>query len=115
VSGEPGADAHPNPSTGRRVRTAFVLASVISLVLTAGFFAQVSWATTLWPWPAAPLSFVFIASILAAIAIPVLWIAVSGEIAAAQAGSLDLAVMYGGMLVYVLTRLGRAGQPELWP
>lgn len=115
MSGQPGASARANASRDRRVRVAFVLAGVLSLVLTAGFFARVSWATTLWPWPAAPLSFVFIASILAAIAIPVLWIAVSGEIAAAQAGSIDLAVMYGGMFVYVLTRLGRPGQPELWP
>jgi hypothetical protein len=105
----------PSASVSARVRAAFVVAGVLSLVLTVGFLAQVTWATTLWPWPAAPLSFVFIASILAAIGIPVLWIAVSGEIAAAQAGSIDLAVMYGGMFVYVLTLLGDPRQPELWP
>jgi hypothetical protein len=93
----------------------FVLAGVFSLILTVGFLTQVSWATTLWPWPAAPLSYVFIASILAAIAIPVLWIALSGELAAAQAGSIDLAVMYGGMFIYLLTLLGDRSQPELWP
>jgi hypothetical protein len=107
--------AQPSASSDARVRAAFVLAAVLSLAVTAGFFAQVSWAKKLWPWPAAPLSFVFIASILAAIAIPLLWIALSGEIAAAQAGSIDLAVMYGGMFVYVLTLLGSPGQPELWP
>jgi hypothetical protein len=92
-----------------------VVAGVLSLVLSVGFLTQVTWAKTLWPWPAAPLSYVFLASILAAIAIPVLWIALSGEIAAAQAGSIDLAVMYGGMFIYVLTLLGDPGQPELWP
>ena len=50
-----------------------------------------------------PLSYVFIGSILAAIAIPLLWIALSGELAAMQAGAIDLAVMYAGMFVYVAT------------
>ena len=98
-----------------RVRVLFVPASILTLVLAGGFFAQVEWAVTLWPWPAAPLSYVFIASILAAIAIPLLWIAVRGERAAMQAGALDLTVMYGGMCVYVLTLIGDPGQPRLWP
>jgi len=101
--------------TTRRIRLAFVPVSLLSLVLAGGFFAHVEWATTLWPWPAAPLSYVFIGSILAAIAIPMLWIAYSGESAAIQAGAADLAVMYGGMFVYVLTLLGGPGEPELWP
>lgn len=115
MRGQPRADAQASVSPNTGLRAASVLAAVLLLALTAGFFAQVSWATMLWPWPAAPLSFVFIASILAAIAIPVLWIGVSGEFAAAQAGSIDLAVMYGGMFVYVLTLVGDPGQPELWP
>src|SRR5579862_6123545 len=85
------------------LRAASVLAGLAILILVGGFFARLPWATTLWPWPAAPLSYVFIASILAAIAIPVLWIGISGEWAAARAGSLDLAVMYGGMCIYVVT------------
>jgi hypothetical protein len=92
-----------------------VPASLLALVLAGGFFVQMPWATTLWPWPVTPLSYTFIGSILAAIAIPMLWIGVSGEVAAMQAGAIDLAVMYGGMFVYVLTRLGAAHQPRLWP
>jgi hypothetical protein len=102
-------------ATQARIRAALVLAGLLTFVLAGGFFARLSWATNLWPWPAAPLSYVFIASILAAIAVPLLWIAVSGELAAMQAGSIDLAVMYGGMLVYIMTRIGTAGQPTLWP
>ena len=98
-----------------RVRAVFVPVSILTLVLAGGFFAQLSWATTLWPWPSAPLSYVFIGSILAAIAIPLLWIALSGEMAAMQAGAIDLAVMYAGMLVYALTLIGDPGQPELAP
>jgi hypothetical protein len=99
----------------RRLRIAFVPASVLTLILSGGFFADLPWATTLWPWPASPLSYVFIASILAAIAIPLLWIALAGELAAIRAGALDLIVMYGGMFVYTLARLGDRGEPRLWP
>ena len=102
-------------ATASRIRVAFVPASLLALVVAGAFFAQLNWATTLWPWPAAPLSYVFIGSILAAIAIPMLWIAVSGETAAIQAGAIDLTVMYGGMFVYVLTLLGDPGEPQLWP
>jgi len=98
-----------------RIRAVFVPAGILTLVLVGGFFAQAEWATTLWPWPDAPLSYAFIASILAAIAIPMLWIAVDGEAAAMQAGALDLTVMYGGMFLYVVTLIGDPGQPELWP
>jgi hypothetical protein len=97
------------------MRLAFVPAGLLTLVLAGGFFVGVPWATNLWPWTAKPLSYVFIASILAAIAIPLLWIALTGEVAAIRAGGLDLAVMYGGMFVYVLTLLGDRDQPRLWP
>src|SRR5579859_4101856 len=97
------------------VRAALVPATLILFVLVAAFLAQVSWATRLWPWPAKPLSYIFIASILAAIAVPVLWIALSGEAAAMRAGALDLTVMYGGMFVYVLTLTGNPHEPRLWP
>jgi hypothetical protein len=61
------------------------------------------------------LSYVFIGSILAAIAVPILWIAVSGEMAAIRAGAIDLTVMYGGMCVYTVTLTGVRGEPRLWP
>jgi hypothetical protein len=55
---------------------------------------QWSWATGLWPWPDSPLSYRFVASILAAIALPVLWIAITRETAALRAGALDFALNY---------------------
>jgi hypothetical protein len=117
--------ARDEPSLDRReralaageqvVRIVAVPGSLVGLVVAFGFFGQVSWATRLWPWPASALSYMFIASILTAIAIPMLWIGVSGETAAMEAGALDLAVMFGGMVVYLLTLLGDPGQPRLWP
>ena len=97
------------------LRAALIPATLILFVLVSGFLARVPWATGLWPWPAKPLSFVFIASILAAIAVPVLWIALTGEAAAIRAGALDLTVMYGGMFIYVLTLIGKPHEPRLWP
>jgi len=93
---------------------ALIPAALILFVLVSGFLAQVPWAADLWPWPAKPLSYIFIASILAAIAVPVLWIALTGEAAAIRAGALDLTVMYGGMFVYVLTLIGDPREPRLW-
>jgi hypothetical protein len=97
------------------LRLGLIAAGLASLVLTLGFVEQVPWAVDLWPWETSRLSYIFIASILAAIAMPVLWIGISGELAAMRAGAIDLAITYGGAFVYLLTLLGDDGQPELWP
>ena len=97
------------------MRAALTPATLVLFALVSGFLAQAPWATGLWPWPAKPLSYIFIASILAAIAVPVLWIALTGEAAAIRAGALDLTVMYGGMFIYVLTLIGKPHEPRLWP
>jgi hypothetical protein len=95
------------------LRLGLILAGLATLVLTVGFLDEADWAIDLWPWPVSRLSYIFIASILAAIALPVIWIGVSGELAAMQAGAVDLAVTYGGFTVYLLTLLGDPGQPAL--
>ena len=95
------------------VRAGLIGAGLASLVLTAGFFWRWDWATELWPWPDTRLSFVFLASIVAAIGLPALWIGLSGELRAIEAGALDLAVTYAGMVAYVLALLGDPGQPAL--
>lgn len=100
---------------GRALRLGLIIAGLATLVPTVGFIEQAAWATDLWPWETSPLSYLFIASILAAIALPVLWIGVSGELAAMQAGAIDLAITYGGAGLYLLTLLGDDGQPELSP
>jgi hypothetical protein len=97
------------------LRLGLIAAGLATLVLTLGFVEQVPWGIDLWPWETSRLSYIFIASILAAIALPVLWIGLSGELAAMQAGAIDLAVTYGGATLYLVTLLGNDGQPELWP
>jgi hypothetical protein len=99
----------------RTIRAGLCAAGMATLVLALGFFQSANWATDLWPWPDTPLSFIFIASILAAIALPALWIGVSGEFAAIQAGALELSITYGAIFVYLLTLAGDPGQPALGP
>ena len=84
------------------IRAGLCLAGVAALVLALGFFQGADWATSLWPWSDTPLSFMFIASILAAIALPALWIGVSGELAAIRAGALELSLTYGAIFVYMV-------------
>jgi hypothetical protein len=84
----------------RIVRWALVAAGAGALALAAGFFFQMGWATNLWPWPTSRLSNIFIASILAASAVPVLWIGISGELAAIAAGAINLFVANAGMAAF---------------
>lgn len=74
--------------------------SIAALVLATGFFLQLQWATGLWPWPTSRLSNIFIASILAASAVPVLWIGLSGELAAMTGGAINLCLSYFGIAVF---------------
>ena len=56
----------------------------------------------LWPWPDGRLSYIFVASILAAIGAPVLWMGVTGELAGMRGGALDFAMTYLGLSVTVV-------------
>jgi hypothetical protein len=104
------------PIAGERyTRAALAGAGLLLLSITAGFYFRSTWATELWPWPDSRLSYLFLASILAAIALPTLWIAISGDLSAIQAGALNLAVVYGGACIYFITLLGDPGQPALAP
>lgn len=84
----------------RIVRYSLIATSLAALILAVGFFLQLPWATGLWPWPTSRLSNIFIASILAASAVPVLWIGLSGELAAITGGAINLCVTYLGMAAF---------------
>jgi hypothetical protein len=101
------------PTGERWIGAGLCLAGSAALVLALGFVQPAEWATELWPWPDTPLSFLFIASILAAIALPALWIGVTGELAAIQAGALELTLTYGAIFLYLLTLAGDPEQPAL--
>ena len=87
-------------------RPVLIGAGLLALAVAAGFYLQQPWATAAWPWPAGRLSHIFVASILAAAALPVLWIGLSGELAAAAGGALNLAITYAGVAAYALRQGG---------
>jgi hypothetical protein len=70
---------------------------VLNLVMAVGFFWQLPWATALWPWPDSRLSYIFLASIAAAIGAPTLWLALSEEYGALRGGLVNLGLIGVGM------------------
>ena len=83
-------------------RALLIITGVILLMLCAGFFFNHPDALALWPWPDGRLSYIFVASILAAIGAPVLWMGLSGELAAMRGGALDFTVTYSGLAFTLL-------------
>lgn len=90
-----------------------MVGGVVFLVVTVGFFLRMGWATALWPWPDGRLSYVFISSIAAAIAAPMVWIGLTGEFGAARGGAVNLGITAAGMAVYLLLLYGREGRLQL--
>jgi hypothetical protein len=98
----------------RNVRILLICTSSFLLIYSAGLFLQQPWATRVWLWPQAPpLSNVFMSSVGAAIALPVLWASLSGKLGALRAGALDLLVTYVGLAFYLIPAASQLGQPQL--
>jgi hypothetical protein len=70
---------------------------VAAIVLTVGFGWQMDWAVGLWPWEASRLSYIFLASITAAIAAPTIWTAVTREYAALRPQAITTLVQAAGV------------------
>jgi len=94
------------------VRVASALSGLMFLLITLGFFFQASWATHLWPWPDSRLSYIFIASITAAVMAPLLWLAAVPDWHASAGGGLNLAIAFAGMSAN-LALLLLSGQRQL--
>jgi hypothetical protein len=91
----------------RFVRFGQLVGGCALLYLAVAYFLQWPWALAAWPWAGAytglsPLSAIFLSSIFAAIAVPVLWIAFSGETAAARTGSLNVGLVLFGLTIFML-------------
>lgn len=97
----------------RLAKTALIIVGTLDLVLAAGFFFQQDWATAFWPLPDTPLSYAFIAAILAGGAAPLIWVGLSGEIAALAGYGLSFGIMYTGMGVSALRFYLRDQNPSL--
>lgn len=97
------------------LRLTFVAGSIVLILLAAGYLWQLPWAIATWPWPDGRLSYTFVASILAAIAIAAFWIGCSGELGAAAAGALNVLVIAVGMACYLVWLALGNGRSALLP
>jgi len=95
------------------LRSALIVAGSITAALALGFGMRLPWATALWPLPDGPLSFAFMASILAGAALPLLWLGVSGALAALRGYALGFSVVNGGLSATALGVYGSTGQASL--
>lgn len=94
-------------------RIGFIALGIVFVILTVGFFFQMEWATSLWMWADGRLTFIFIASIMAALALPVFWMGFSGEWGAAAGGGINLLIQAGGIALF-MAQLAAGGQQNLW-
>jgi hypothetical protein len=83
------------------IRYALTISALLTLVLAVGFYQQWAWATRFWPWEDGRMSYIFISSILAAVAAPILWIALTGAFRASEPGAIDLAISGTGAGLYL--------------
>jgi hypothetical protein len=89
---------------GLVVRGVLVLAGIAALVGALGFLLGWRDVVRIWPFLGYGMTPVFLASILAAIAAPVIWIGVTGEFAALRGGAANLLVTGGGVAGYGLSQ-----------
>jgi hypothetical protein len=92
------------------IRLGFLVFALLVLTLTAGFIGGVPAATQLWPWPDGRLSYLFVASILAAFGVGSLLIAWTQDWRSAAGGGVALLFGFGGMAA-TLVSLRMDGTP----
>jgi hypothetical protein len=83
----------------RTVRIILVIGALGMFVLSAIFAWRLPLVGVLWPWSDGPLSYYFLAAMQAAIGAAMLWIGLSGELAALAPGALNLVVMMAGSAI----------------
>jgi hypothetical protein len=88
----------------RLLRGVGLAGGIVFSILAVGLYMRMPWATGLWPFAMVEtrLGFIFLSSISAAIAAPVLWIAISGETRAAVGGAINLCVNSIGWIAYAI-------------
>jgi len=88
---------------------------VLMSILAVGYFLQWPLATISWPWMDGRLTYIFVSSIMAAIAAPVIWISLSGEWGAAVGGGINLGLGFTGVTLFLLQLSAQPGQESLTP
>lgn len=97
----------------KTVQYGLFAAGLIGLVLAVIFYLDAAFnfrwpiVRDFWPWVGSyarltPLSLFFISSIFAAFAASLIWVGWTGEIRAIEGGALDVTIISGGSLIFVL-------------
>lgn len=81
-------------------RVSLVAAGVVALGVAVAFLVHWPEVVRVWPFMSYGMAPVFLAAMLVAIAAPMLWIGVSGELAAVRGGAADVFVTMLGLGVY---------------
>ena len=92
----------------RHLRHVFASLAIGWLVLAVGFYRGADWATWIWPWTDSDMTYIFLASLSAAVAVPLGWLAIVNEPAAAAGLALDAAGI-GGACAVSLAVMGISG------
>ena len=93
-----------NEARGLIFRTLLVVAGLAALAGAAGFLLGWRDVVRVWPFLGYGLTPVFLAAMLVAIAAPVIWIGLSGELAALRGGAANLLISAGGIAAYALAQ-----------
>jgi hypothetical protein len=95
-------------------RAAFFLMAAALVLLGASFSLNLSWAAKFWPWPDGRLSFLFIGSVLAALGVGALYVALTQDWRAAFGGGLTFLIAGTGIAVNLLLLARNAEIPPLF-
>lgn len=94
-------------------RLACGLYGALAVAVAVGLYRQEPWATRIWPWPDDRLTYIYLASLAAAIAAPFLYVAWSDELAMLAPVALDAMVASGGMALYLGYRAEATGDRSM--
>lgn len=85
----------------RLARGLLLAAGVTDVVLAVGYAFQLRWALDTWLWEDSRLTYLFLASMLAAVGVAVIWIALSEEAGSIPAGAINIMVTMTGVGAYL--------------
>jgi heme/copper-type cytochrome/quinol oxidase subunit 4 len=98
----------------RFIRPVMFIAALIQILVAIGFFTQMPWTKTFWPFDYTDdLSFVFMSSIAAAAAASTLWCLYTGEDRGFAGIALDHVFLFGPLAVFSLQKYSRIPNREL--
>lgn len=92
-------------SNSSRYRPVIALTALGWALVAFGLYFEAGWATWVWPWTDARMTYIFLASIAAAVAAPLAWIVIVDEPAALAGMAID-GMVIGSAMVAVLVGVG---------